>query len=55
MDITSIAALTVAVLFLGGIFCLAVYSRKQNQKHTKQTSIKPTESQSMGGGPHEAS
>lgn len=55
MDITSVVALVVAAVVLGGIFWLAVYSRKQNQKHTKQTSIKPPESQSKRGGPHEVS
>lgn len=55
MDITSVVALVVVAVVLGGIFWLAVYSRKQNQKHTKQTSIKPPESQSKRGGPHEVS
>ena len=38
MDITSVVALVVAAVVPGGIFWLAVYSRKQNPKHTKQTS-----------------
>ena len=46
MDTTIVLALVLAIVFLGGIFWLVVYSRKQSQKHTKQTSIKPPESQS---------
>lgn len=45
MDTTIVVALVLAVIVLGGIFWLVVYSRKQGQKHTKQTSIKPPESQ----------
>jgi hypothetical protein len=45
MDTTIVFALVLAVLFLGGIFWLVVYSRKQSQKHTMRTSIKPPESQ----------
>jgi uncharacterized membrane protein len=41
MDSGIVFALVMAVLFLGGIFWLVVYSRKQSQKHTAQTSIKP--------------
>ena len=46
MDTGIVFALVMAVLFLGGIFWLVVYSRKQSQKHTMETSIKPQESQS---------
>ena len=47
MDSGIVFALVAAVVFLGGIFWLVVYSRKQSQKHTIQTSIKPPqESQS---------
>lgn len=46
MDTGIVFALVVAVAFLGGIFWLVIYSRKQSQKHTIQTSIKPPESQS---------
>lgn len=45
MDIGIVFALIMAVLFLGGIFWLVVYSRKQGQRHTMQTSIKPPESE----------
>ncbi|HET9785993.1 MAG TPA: hypothetical protein VFP47_02615 [Pyrinomonadaceae bacterium] len=42
MDITSVVALVVAAVVLGGIFWLAVYSRKENQKHTgRQVSNRP--------------
>ena len=46
MDTGVVFALIMAVLFLGGISWLIVYSRKQSKKHTLQTSIKPRESQS---------
>ena len=46
MDNTIALALVLAVVFLGGIFWLIVHSRKQSQKHTARTSIKPPESQS---------
>ena len=46
MDNTIIFTLVVAVIVLGGIFWLVVYSRKQSQKHTMKTSIKPPESKS---------
>jgi preprotein translocase subunit SecG len=45
MDTGIVFALVMAVLFIGGIFWLVIYSRKQGQKHTMQTSIKPQESQ----------
>jgi preprotein translocase subunit YajC len=45
MDTGILFALVIAVLFIGGIFWLVIYSRKQGQKHTMQTSIKPQESQ----------
>jgi hypothetical protein len=46
MDSQIIFALVTAVIFLGSICWLVVYSRKQSQKHTAQRSIKPPESQS---------
>jgi hypothetical protein len=46
MDTSIIFPLVVAVFVLAGIFWLVIYSRKQSQKHTVQTSIKPPESQS---------
>lgn len=46
MDSGVVFALIISVVFLGGIFWLVVYSRKQSQKHTTQTSIKPPESES---------
>ena len=46
MDNTVIFTLVVSVIVLGGIFWLVVYSRKQSQKHTMKTSIKPPESHS---------
>jgi uncharacterized membrane protein len=46
MDTGILFALVMAVIFLGGIFWLVVYSRKQSQRHTDRTSIKPPESQS---------
>jgi uncharacterized membrane protein len=45
MDTGIVFALVLAVLFVGGIFWLVVYSRKQGQKHTTQTSIKSQESE----------
>jgi hypothetical protein len=44
MDSGVIFALVLAVVFLGGIFWLVVYSRNRSQKHTMKTSIKPSES-----------
>lgn len=41
----SIVFLVVAFLIIGGIFWFVMYTRKQGQKHTMQTSIKPPESQ----------
>jgi preprotein translocase subunit SecG len=51
MDNAVIFSLVVAVIFLAGIFWLVVYSRKQSQKHSLQTSIKPPEppSKKRGG------
>lgn len=46
MDSGIIFALVAAVVFLGGIFWLVVYARKQSQKYTARTSIKPPESHS---------
>ena len=45
MDTSIMFPLIVAVLVLAGIFWLVIYSRKQSQKHTMKTSIKPPESQ----------
>ena len=44
MDPTMVLVLVLAVVFLGGMLWLVVHSRKQNQKHTVKTSIKPTKS-----------
>jgi hypothetical protein len=46
MDSQIAFALVAAVVFLGGMCWLVVYSRRQSKKHTMQTSIKPPESQS---------
>lgn len=46
MDNSIILALVLTIVVLGGIFWLVVYSRKQSQKHTMRTSIKPPQSQS---------
>ena len=46
MDNSIVLALVLTIVVLGGIFWLVVYSRKQSQKHTMRTSIKPPESQS---------
>ena len=46
MDTGIVFALVVAAIFLGSIFWLVIYSRKQSQKHTMKTSIKPPESES---------
>lgn len=45
MDTGIVFALVMAVIFLGGIFWLVVYTRKESRKHTMKTSIKPPESQ----------
>lgn len=45
MDSGIIFALVAAVLFLGGIVWLLVYSNKQSRRNTMKTSIKPPESQ----------
>jgi hypothetical protein len=45
MDTGVVFALVMAVLFLGGIGWLVVYSRKQDKRHTMQTSIKPQNSE----------
>lgn len=44
MDPTMVLVLVLAVAFLGSMLWLVVHSRKQSQKHTVKTSIKPTES-----------
>lgn len=44
MDTGIVFALVLAVLFFGGILWLVIYSRKQGQKHTVKTSIRPRES-----------
>lgn len=46
MDTGIVFALVMAVVFLGAILWLVVYSRKQSQNHTIRTSIKPPESES---------
>lgn len=46
MDSQIVFALVAAVVFLGSMGWLVVYSRRQSQKHTMETSIKPKESQS---------
>ena len=41
MDSGIIFALVLAMLFVGAIVSLIVYSNKQSKKHTTKTSIKP--------------
>ena len=44
MDATMVLVLVLAIAFLGSMLWLVVHSRKQSQKHTVKTSIKPPES-----------
>jgi len=44
MDTNIVYFFVTVPLLLGGILWLVVYSRKQSQKHTMRTSIKPPES-----------
>lgn len=46
MDTTIVFVLVVSVLVFGGLFWLVMYSRRQGQKHTMPTTIKPPQSQS---------
>jgi hypothetical protein len=45
MDSGIVFALVIAVLFLGGICWLVIYSRKQDRKPTIESNIKPPDSQ----------